>query len=157
VARSIPEDLVEFLESGVSILVGTRDADLRPEAARGFAVVVEPDRRRLRVHLLEKGSERTVANLKANGEVSVAFSRPVDHVSVQAKGKCVEVRPGGEPDRAAVERYRAAYVEGLYVIGMPRGLTKRMRTWPCVAFTVEIEALFSQTPGPSAGRRLGAP
>jgi hypothetical protein len=34
-AVTLPAELVDFVESGVSVLVGTRDARLRPEAVRG--------------------------------------------------------------------------------------------------------------------------
>ena len=37
---TIPPDLVELFESGVSILVGTRDASLLPEAIRGCGALV---------------------------------------------------------------------------------------------------------------------
>ena len=139
----IPKDLVELLTSGVSILVATRDTQRLPEAVRAFAPVIAPDRRHL-------------ANLKDNGRIAVAFSRAIDDLSVQVKGTSTDLRPTTDVDRTIVDRYHAAYIEGLYLIGMPRSLTSRFRCFPGTVVTVEVEGVFNQTPGPGAGKPFEA-
>jgi hypothetical protein len=153
---TIPNDLVDFLTSGVSVLVGTRDAQLRPEATRAYAPVVSLDRRRLDVIVPRGPGDRTLANIEDNGQVAVSFTRALDHISVQVKGTCVGTRPTTEADRVPVERYRAAFVEGLYLVGMRRSLTSRLRALPGVVITVEVSSVFNQTPGPGAGRPVEA-
>ena len=59
-------------------------------------------------------------------------------------------------DAELQQRYLAAFVDQLYMVGVPRALGRRMRTAPSVAVTFEVEEVFAQTPGPGAGRRLEA-
>jgi hypothetical protein len=154
VSVPITKELVEFLTSGVSILVATRDAKQRPEAVRGFAPSIASDRRHLDIIVPRGLGDRTIANVKANGKIAVAFARAIDNVSVQVKGTCRDMRPTNEADVALVDRYHAGYIEGLYLVGMPRSLTSRFRSLPGEVLTIEVDAVFSQTPGPGAGRRL---
>jgi hypothetical protein len=153
-ALPLTEELVEFIESGVSLLVGTRDASLRPECLRGVGAAVSADRKRLTVYLSSATAERTLSNLEQNGEIAVSFSRIIDHRTIQAKGKVVGIRPSGPDDRLIQERYLASFVEQVYLVGLPRTITRRLRISPSVAVDFEIREMFAQTPGPGAGRRI---
>ena len=62
--------------------------------------------------------------------------------------------PALPEERAIQERYLAAYVEQLYLVGLPRGMTRKIRYWPSMVIELEIESVFVQTPGVGAGRRL---
>jgi hypothetical protein len=153
-ARKIPEDLVDFLESGISILVGTRDREMRPDAMRAVGARVSPGRDRITVFLPDASAERAAENLRDNGQIAVAFSRPIDHYSIQIKGRVEDLRPAEDADRVVPDRYHAAYVEQLYMVGLPRSLSQRMIVWPSLAVTFSVDDLFVQTPGPDAGKRL---
>ena len=153
----IPKDLIEFLESGVSILVGTRSDRLFPESCRGLGARVEEDGQEVVVFLPEATSETSLANLRDNGRIAVCFSRPADHRSVQIKGTAVEIREAGESDRQQVLRYRRALTETLGFVGVPPQITLRVAYWPCRAVRVRAEAILDQTPGPGAGAALGSP
>jgi hypothetical protein len=153
-APLISEELASFLESGISILVGTRDADRRPAAMRAMGATVAPDRRSVAIHLPESTSARTLANLRDNGRIAVTFSRPRDHRSIQIKGRVVESRPSTEADRSRQERYSAALVDELETVGMARSTTGRLSYWPSVTVQVVVEERFDQTPGPAAGQKL---
>ena len=59
----LPGDLVEFFESGVSILVATRDTTLRPACARAIGASVRANDRVVTIYLPEAASRRTLANL----------------------------------------------------------------------------------------------
>jgi hypothetical protein len=155
-AVTLPAELVEFVESGASVLVGTRDARLRPEVLRGAGCIVAKDRKVLSVLLAEMPARRTIANLEAGSPMAVTFSRIVDHRSVQVKGTCGRVRPAGPVEQEAVRRYLAAFTEAVYFIGVSRAIARRMRVEPCVVAELEVRELFEQTPGPGAGARLGA-
>jgi hypothetical protein len=150
----LPADLAEFFESGVSILVATRDAQLRPTCARGAGARVRAPERIVTIYLPEAVAAPTVANVGANGRIAVTFSRPLTHYSIQIKGTCHGSRPGTEEDRSVQLRYRAAYAEQLQAVGLPRAATARLAWWPSVALDVAVHDLFVQTPGPNAGRRL---
>jgi hypothetical protein len=152
----LPDTIVEFIESGVSVLVGTRDGALRPSTARAFGILVAADRRRTSIFLPMKTSVSAKANLDDNGLIAIGISRPFDNFAVQLKGRCVEVRAATEAERHVPERYLAAYIEQLYMIGFPRSLVKRAHVWPAWAATVAVEDIFVQTPGPDAGKRFEA-
>jgi hypothetical protein len=154
--RPLPEELVDFVESGVSILVATRDAAMRPDATRGCGARVSEDRAQISVLLAERWSARALANVEETGLVAVGFSRLFDNRTIQIKGGGATVRPGAEVDQALAERYLAAYIDQLYGAGMPRSLTKRLHFWPARVVTFDAEALFQQTPGPGAGEPLAS-
>jgi Pyridoxamine 5'-phosphate oxidase len=150
----LSDELIEFAESGVSIMLGTCDAELRPETMRTGGALVAPDRQQVTTWVNAELAQRTLANLKLNPRIAMVFTRPVDHRSVQLKGEVVEIRPANEGERALSDRYLAGFVEQLYCVGMPRAVTRRLRFWPAFAITFVTTELFHQTPGPGAGQRL---
>ncbi|MCM2269668.1 MAG: hypothetical protein NDJ75_06170 [Thermoanaerobaculia bacterium] len=152
----IGSELQQFLESGVSVLVGTRDRLLVPEAARGFGLRVEAGGSELSVFLPHVWGARTVANLRDNARIAVAAARPQDHRSVQVKGAAVDVRDGGPADHADLDRYRERMVADFAVFGYPPRILHRFAVWPCHVVRLRVEALFEQTPGPRAGAPLAA-
>lgn len=151
----LPPELIAFAESGTSVLVGTRDADLCPEAVRGVGVRVSPDGCRLTVFLPVATSARAVANLRDNGQLAATLCRPIDHRTVQIKGGVREVREAGADERAFIEAYRRLFTDALLRVGMAADLTSRLTCWPAVAAEMDIVEAFQQTPGPDAGTRLG--
>lgn len=153
---ALPDDLVDLLEGGVSIAIASRDADLRPECAHVFGLHVGADRDAVTVYVNGDTSARLVDALRVSGRASVVVSRILDHHTIQMKGRVIEVRPGSAEDLAIQDRYAIAYAEQLALIGVPRQLMRRVRLRPCLAIAVSIDELFVQTPGPQAGRRMGA-
>lgn len=150
------KDTAAFVESGVSILVGTRTAQLMPEAVRGCGASVLAGGEELLVFIPEATGAATIANIEDNGRIAVTFCRPFDHRSLQFKGKVVEVRRGTAADRAVVENYRCAFAQELAVVGVPGRISLRMATWPAYAVRLRVATAFDQTPGPGAGARYGA-
>lgn len=153
--QDLPPEIIDLVESGVSILVGTCDAALRPASVRGAGARVAPSRRAITVYLPIATSERAARNLQENGQIAVGFTRPFDNLAVQIKGRCSRIGLADESERALVEAYVLAYVETTYAVGMPRALIKRVTRWPAWAVTFDARDVFSQTPGPGAGKRWG--
>jgi hypothetical protein len=153
----LPADLVEFAESGVSVLVGTRDAALRPYATRAFGASVHEGRKGITVYLSETVSQRTLADLRDNPEIAVTFSRPIDHRSIQVKGRVLDIAATTPAQREIQERYLSAWVEQVFVVGLPRAIGRRMQLFPSYAVRIALRELFHQTPGPDAGRRMQEP
>jgi len=153
VTASIAPELAEFLQSGIGVLVGSRDARMLPEVARAFGVRVEPGGRELTVFLPAATAERTLANGRENGRLALCFAA-VDHRSYQIKGRMKAVRAADEDERRAIERYRAGLAQHYGSVGMPPRLTYRISHWPAHAVRMEVESIFVQTPGPGAGGAL---
>jgi hypothetical protein len=75
---SIPSELAEFLESGISVLVGSHDARLVPEAVRAVGARIEGSGQELTVFVPDATAGRSLANLRENGRAAVCFTA-VDH------------------------------------------------------------------------------
>jgi hypothetical protein len=156
-AQAISTELATFIQSGLSILVGSRDRRLFPDCLRAVGARVERGRREVTIFVPTATGAPAVANFAENGRVAICFSRIEDHRSIQVKGRVVSVAPASEADRAVIERYRGEFVRNLAFIGMPPRLTLRLNAWPCHAVRLRVESLFLQTPGPGAGAPLAAP
>ena len=150
----ISPELAAFIESGISVIVGTRDARLRPDCVRGAGVRADPGAGTLTVFLPAATSERALANLADNGRIAVTITRAIDHRSLQVKGGSLEVRPSTADERREIERYLELLAVDWGHVGVPRQATRSMNHWPAFTVTLRCEALFEQTPGPGAGSPL---
>lgn len=150
----IPPELFDYLESGISVLVGTRNDRLFPDGCRAIGARVEDGGRGLTVFLPDATSAGVRANIADNRRIAVGFCRPRDHRSIQVKGTVVELREVDDADRAAIDRYRCELVEEWGWVGVPPHLTERTAHRPCWAARLRIESVFLQTPGPGAGAPL---
>lgn len=148
-------ELAALLESGLLLVVGTRDEGLRPDCAFAAGLRVHPGGRRVTVFLGTGPAASAIVNLRANGAVAVTASRPVDYRTFQLKGRAVRVEPVPERERATLVACREALASQLAAVGWRRELTRRFPVWPCVAIEVELSSVFEQTPGPRAGAPMG--
>ena len=154
VAIRLSREMMELIESGVSMVVGTRDQALRPECMRAMGATVCPGAESLKLYLQAQLAGRTRANLESNGLVAVTFSRIPDHHTVQLKGKVRSIREATAEDEAQSDRYLVAFAEQVALAGLPRSVVRCVRTRPSLTVEVEPHEIFLQTPGAGAGRRL---
>ena len=147
----VPESLVDFLVSGVGTLVATVDRSNHPEALRAGGTVVSASRDRLRVLLPAGTGARTRANLASGSGIAITYCRPIDYRTLQVKGSCLAVHEPWDADRAIAAAYHAAFIEALYVVGMTRAVVRRVAFELGWAIEVAVDAIFQQTPGPTAG------
>ena len=150
----IDEQLTAFLEDGVGIHVGTRNAQLEPNGARAIAVKVDSDRQHLQVFISGVAASRVLPDLEANGQAAVVFARPTDERACQLKGIFVDVRGLTREEREHARNQWQAFLDSLEYIGIPR---ISARTWVDVAdlaIRLKVTGVFEQTPGPDAGKAL---
>ncbi len=150
----IPPAIVELLQAGVSVNVGTRDAAHMPECTRGWGIRVGEDRTSVTLLLTESTSKQTLANLRENRLIAVTCSRPTDHVTCQLKGTVRRIRPAGTPDREMQRRWRRAFLGEIMAVGVPAELAEALIMEPAVAVDVTVTDVFAQTPGPGAGEKV---
>ena len=150
----IDAELALFLQQGLAINIGTRDATLAPNAAYAPAAAVEPDGTHVVIYVPVVGADAVLADLAHNGQAAVVFARPMDDRACQVKGTCVSCRPATDDERAIVQAQWDGFMQQLEMIGTPGESTRTWITWPCVAIRLRVTALFNQTPGPGAGARL---
>ncbi|HSP19820.1 MAG TPA: hypothetical protein VLQ79_09905 [Myxococcaceae bacterium] len=149
--------LSEFLTSGLSLGVASRDDRLVPDVVRPAGIRVEPGGEEVSIFLAAAIGGQLLKNLESNRRIAVVASNVQDNRSVQIKGQVVEVRPARDDERPLMDQYRARYSRMLEPLGVPRSFALRTQIWPAVAITFRVEALFLQTPGPSAGQTFQAP
>ena len=68
----ISGELAGFLQQGIGIYVGTRNAELEPNGARAIAARVEEDGARLIIYLADVAAARLLPDLHANGQADFA-------------------------------------------------------------------------------------
>ena len=150
----ISEELATFLESGLSIVVATRDGALEPSGANGWAAAVSADGTRLTVHLYEDAARAMLANLEAHPEIAIDFDLPTSHRACQVKGRFLDARASRADERAGIDRQVAAFGRDLGAIGVPASMLAGWVTWPCRAIDLHVTQVFEQTPGPGTGEPL---
>jgi hypothetical protein len=147
----IPPAIVELLQTGVSVNVGTRDADLMPECTRGWGIWVEEDLTTVTLLLTESASRQTLVNLRDIGLIAITCSRPTDHVTCQLKGTVSRVRPATAQDYERQKQWRRAFLGELLAVGVPTEQVEAIIMQPAVAVEMQVTGVFAQTPGPGAG------
>lgn len=158
-AAVLPADLLAMMERGVSVIVGSRDAALRPSVMRGVGSRIEADGRAITVYLSRPQSRQLVQDLAATGRIAVVFSEPSTHRTVQLKASRVEMRNADAGDAPVLERYLRSMEHEVQKVGFGPPLTRAMlahRLEDVVAVRFTPEQAFDQTPGPRAGAALGS-
>ena len=147
--------LTEFLELGLAIHIGTRNNQMEPNGCRVTAVRVEDQGRHLVVYIPKAASPSVVDDLRANGQAAVSVARPADDRAVQVKGELVSMRDAEASEESFVLAQWKGFLAQLDMIGLAGSAsTLTWSMWPCVAITIRVTHVFSQTPGPDAGAVL---
>ena len=151
----LDRSLTEFLEQGLAVHIGTRNERMQPNGCRVTAVRVENQGRHLVAYLPKAAGPAVLDDLRNNGQAALSFARPSDDRAVQVKGVFVSEREAEDAEGPFVQAQVNALFGQLDAIGL-EGLRQMTNwpLWPCVAVTIRVTAIFSQTPGPEAGSVL---
>ena len=142
------------LENNVSVMVGSVDAGGEPSTCRALALTSADGFGNVTVYVPVSTSRQTVANISATKRLTVVATHPLDHSSLQLKGRAAVVRPARNDEAAIVRLGFDGFAELLNTIGIPPRVTNMVTRWPALAIDVAVEEIYDQTPGPSAGTRL---
>lgn len=151
-------DRADFIQSGVSMALGARDAALRPSLSRALGCRVMPGGE-IRIYLDAMLSRDVLRDVAGNGEIAAVFSDIVSHRTLQVKGSGARIQSLDAGDHAMVEAYVRRFCDALVALGhspaVPRVL---LASEPSMRMAVAFHArdAFEQTPGPQAGQRLDA-
>lgn len=151
----IPDSIVQLLQTGVSVMVGTRDASLMPECTRAWGIHVGTARGTVTVFLSEPIAGKTLDNLRENGMIAVTCTRPTDHITCQLKGKVRSMKSVNSAQQKMSRQWHHEFVAELKAIGVPSALGEAWIVEPTVAVEMAVTDVFDQTPGPGAGKRIG--
>lgn len=145
------------MAEGVSVLVASRDEQLRPSVMRAMGSRIEADAGAVTVFLSRRQAAALLRDIEHCGQVAALFSQPSTHLSVQLKASRAQVRPATEADRPVLQGYLAAMEREVAVVGYPGALVRAMlasQLDDLVAVSFVPEQAFEQTPGPRAGAAL---
>jgi len=146
--------LFDLLQTGVSVIVGTRDASFMPESTRAWGIHVAKDCASVTIFLTEAISKKTLQNLRDNGLVAISCTRPTDHAACQLKGRLRTIRPAGQADHEQSTNWHRDFTQELVAIGVPSGMCEAWMTEPALAVEIDVTEVFHQTPGPGAGEKV---
>jgi hypothetical protein len=148
---------ITMIDKGVSTIVSSRNAALRPSLMRAMGAGISPDGTEVTVFVSRTQGRQLLQDIAATGHIAVVFSEPLSHRTVQVKARSAELRAAGEEDLPALRRYLTSME---YELGLVRCdpifvrtiLSFRLEDLVAIRFTPG-EA-FDQTPGPKAGSAL---
>jgi len=157
-ASPIGPQQAELIGRRVSIIVGSRDAALRPHLMRALGCRLSADRRVLTVWINPRPAAQVLADLRANGRIAVVCSEPTTHRTLQLKGDDAQVLECGDDGEALVERHLQRFTDELADIGLPAEVARTLlrRDDGLVALRFTVRQAYDQTPGPQAGAALHA-
>jgi hypothetical protein len=143
----------------VSIIVGSRDARLRPHLMRAVGCRLSPDRHRVTLLMPLGGSRELLDDLRDNGRIAVVFTEPSSNRTLQLKGEDARVTACDADDAALAERYLRGFVDEIAQLGFSAQVAHTLvgHDEQRVAVHFTVAAAFEQTPGPAAGEPLAAP
>jgi hypothetical protein len=121
------ERLMRCAEGGMSIVVGSVDANGVATCCRGVAVATSDEFDTVTIYVPVATSQETLANVATTRRLALLCTNPLDHLSIQMK------------------------VGVLDAIGVPKHITRSSTHWPAFAIDMSVEEIFDQTPGPKAG------
>lgn len=150
-------ELLAMMHRGVSVIVSSRDAALRPSIMRALGSDVAPDGSHVTVYLARSQAGQLLQDIASTGWIAVVFSEPFTHLSVQLKASRATQRPARDDDRPVLARYLASMEREIERVGFAPPLTRALlahRLEDVVAVGFTPEQAFDQTPGPRAGRPL---
>jgi hypothetical protein len=150
----IQGELAAFVQEGVGIYIGTRNAALEPNGARALAALLERDGEHLVIYVADVAAARILPDLHGNGHAAVTFGRPVDERACQVKGTFIAARAARDDERPTLDAQWDNFSRSLEMIGVPHVARSAWPRWPATAITLGPTAVFEQTPGPKAGNQL---
>jgi hypothetical protein len=136
---------------GTSLMVATADGDGVPSCCRAVGLAGDADGDSLTVYLPVWTAAQTIANLAATHRIAIVSSFPLDHGTIQLKGRSGAVRVARDDERPLVDRWLGRFADVVSSLGLPRAVAMSLVHWPAFAVDVEVDAIFDQTPGPRAG------
>jgi hypothetical protein len=153
----LTSDLVNFCQSGQSIVVASCEADGSPVGGKAFAFRIDSRTQTARLTVPRAANAPLLNAIEQGKGIAVTFSQPTTHKSIQLKApsaRIVSVKP--EDKRDAADQ-RAGFARELLAVGYPEAYVQMFcahdpRDLAVLTFT-PTEA-FLQTPGPNAGSAI---
>ncbi|MEO8903387.1 MAG: hypothetical protein ABI627_17850 [Polyangiaceae bacterium] len=156
--RLVLSDAQRSVLSGpLAVQVSAGSLGLLPEVSRGWGVELDAEGR-LSFVLLDAQTERLRAAIAETRRVAVNATNPLTMESYQFKGDVIEIAEPDEAARQIADQRVAQFTEAISRAGFVQGTAAGVaHPGPARRIVLKVGEVFDQTPGPGAGRRLGAP
>jgi hypothetical protein len=148
---------IAMVAQGVSAIVASRDAALRPSIMRAVGSRISADGCEVTVYLRRSQSEQLLGDIAQTGEIAVVFSVPSTHQTLQLKARQATQRPATDEDLPVLQAYRRSMEGEVGRVGYGPRYVAAMLSAPLhdvVAVSFAPTSAFDQTPGPRAGAAL---
>ncbi len=153
----LPASLIAFMQSGVSITVGSRDARHVPSIVRALACRVLEDRQTVRLWLCASHSRQLRLDCAASDMIAAVFSEVTTHRTYQVKGNSVSQLTSAAADHVIVDEHKNQFAHELAQIGFNRAFTHglmHVAQDDVVIVQFRAQTVYDQTPGPNAGQKV---
>jgi hypothetical protein len=147
----------EFLQGGLAIDLATRDRRNIPSLARAIGCRIAPDRSRLSVLVANRMIDRFIAALTDTQMIAAVFCLASTHRAVQVKGTDAVIEKALPTDVALVEQTITEFAADIVKLGFEEAHARADMTYrpeELIVITFTPDAVYEQTPGPDAGKRL---
>lgn len=148
----------DFITSGVSISLASWRPGHPPTMSRGMGCKVLDDGRQVGVFILRSQSAALLDCIRTSRRVANVFSLPSTNRTLQLKGADAEVQTFEVADWPVVEAHLSNFMQEVRPLGLPESVVRAVLACNAddlVTVVYSPNAVFSQTPGPNAGERLG--
>jgi hypothetical protein len=152
----LPDEVLDFIQSGVSVIVGVVGPDGRAKAGRGLAARVVAGGA-IRLMYPAEGNEAITTSAQSGGPIAVTFSAPISHRTLQLKAGASQIEQLGPEDWISLGAQMDAFAGVLRAIGFPPPFVQSFcdnRSASICVLSLVPQAAYEQTPGPGAGREL---
>lgn len=157
-ALLLTSELVEFLNSPVSIKAGSCSQDLTPSVTHVPGCRIDAANGEICIFVSQSQSAAVLKDLRDGGALSVVFSRPSTHRTVQFKASTVHIETLRAGDQELMARHGLRVAGELISLGYKPAFAYAMMA-PEISDAVCVRfkpvAAFDQTPGASAGNPMG--
>jgi hypothetical protein len=148
------ERLQKCVEPGVSVIVGSVDAQGNPACCRAVGLRSDDDLATVTVFVPVATSAETIANVASTKRLAVVTTHPISHCATQLKGVVERTRPARDDEEPFVVEHFGGFGGVLNAIGYPLRATRSVTHWPAFAIEMRVDEIYEQSPGPKAGTRL---
>lgn len=156
VAGVLTQELAEFCQSGVSVVIAARAADGTPMAGMAKACLITPEGM-MRIFLPGPANAGLLDAFSRGSPIAATFSAPRNHRSIQVKSGPVQRADIQVGDLDEVARQIRIFASELVIVNYtPRFAAAYTGYRPEEIVAIEFlpDDAFVQTPGPGAGEQL---
>lgn len=147
------------MESGVGIIMASRDAQNRPFVGRAVGCRVSLASGQVRIFFSRRKYPSLLDAIRRTGAIAASFSEPTSHKSLQIKAMGAELAAVEDGDADVIARHLTLFTAELERIHLNGALPRTILACPpedLAAVTFVPAVAFTQTPGPVAGNRIEA-